>query len=525
MISVFLVDDEIVVREGIRNSIPWDETEYSLVGEAPDGEMALSIMKDLKPDILVTDIRMPFMDGLSLAKIIRKTQPWVKIIILSGHDEFKYAKEAISIGVEEYLLKPVSSADMLATLDKVSRKIAEERLSKTRLEALSRQVRTSEEILRERWLCDLVAGLVATEEAIERGREVGIDLIAHGYIVALAEIASAPGKYSGVATARTVIADQISGRGDVIAFSRGMDTIALLVKNNGQDSLEECVYTIAQGIKFEIERITGSEVSIGIGSPADRIGGIPRSFADADLALKHLSQSGRRNILGIGDLRPGEEIDISALDGDPIIDRLRYASSGDIDGIIEEYLGLLGDKPGQGNFIWYYLIGDIIVAASKLVEELGGDIHDVMPEFLQHERITGIVTSRESFGREVRALLLAVVTFKESRMPSRYRVMIDRAKQYIEANFADQDISLHSVASHVNVSPNHFSAVFSQEAGVSFIEYLTRTRIDHAKHLLSTTGMKNSDVAYESGFGDPHYFSFIFKKNTGLTPREFKSGK
>ena len=127
MYKVFLVDDEIVVREGIRNSIQWDETEYTLAGEAPDGEMALSIMKDIKPDILVTDIRMPFMDGLALSRVIKKVLPWVKIIIISGHDEFHYAREAISIGVEEFLLKPVSSLDMLKSLDKVASIIKKEK--------------------------------------------------------------------------------------------------------------------------------------------------------------------------------------------------------------------------------------------------------------------------------------------------------------------------------------------------------------------------------------------------------------
>ena len=120
MYKVFLAEDEIVVREGIRNSIPWEKIPYTLIGEAPDGEIALSMIQDLKPDILLTDIRMPFMDGLALSRIAKKSLPWLKIIILSGHDEFQYAREAISIGVEEYLLKPVSVQDMIKALDKVA---------------------------------------------------------------------------------------------------------------------------------------------------------------------------------------------------------------------------------------------------------------------------------------------------------------------------------------------------------------------------------------------------------------------
>ncbi|MDR1618326.1 MAG: response regulator, partial [Treponema sp.] len=190
MYKVFLVEDEIVVREGIRNSIPWEKTAYTLAGEAPDGEMALSIIKDIKPDILVTDIKMPFMDGLALSRIVKKTLPWIKIIILSGHDEFEYARKAISIGVEEYLLKPVSSRDMLAALDKIAARIDEEKEKLLSIEHLKKQMRSHTDILRERWLRDFVNGGIPSAEIIEQARELGLDLIAHSYVAALVGILS-----------------------------------------------------------------------------------------------------------------------------------------------------------------------------------------------------------------------------------------------------------------------------------------------------------------------------------------------
>ena len=107
--KVFLVDDEIVIREGIRESFPWEETPYTLVGEAPDGEMALPMIRDTNPDIVITDIRMPFMDGIEFCRILRAQMPWIGIIILSGYDEFEYARQCIQLGVKEYLLKPIFS--------------------------------------------------------------------------------------------------------------------------------------------------------------------------------------------------------------------------------------------------------------------------------------------------------------------------------------------------------------------------------------------------------------------------------
>ena len=128
MYSVFLVDDEPIVLEGIRTKIDWEAAGFTFAGEATDGELALSMIHEIKPDILITDIKMPFMDGLELSAAIKKTQPWIKIIILSGHDEFEYAKKAISIGVEDYLLKPFTSEEVTASLKKIAAQIEKERM-------------------------------------------------------------------------------------------------------------------------------------------------------------------------------------------------------------------------------------------------------------------------------------------------------------------------------------------------------------------------------------------------------------
>lgn len=525
MYSVFLVEDEIVVREGIRNSIPWETTQYSLVGEASDGEMALSILKDIKPDILVTDIRMPFMDGLALARIVKKTQPWMKIIILSGHDEFQYAKEAISIGIEEYLLKPISAADMLKSLDKVALRIEEEKQSLSSIANLKQKVLSTADILREQWLCSLVTGSLSSFEAIEQAPSHGVDLIAQSYTVMIAELDVSEANFQELAKARRTILSHLGSRVDVISFPMGVDRQILLLKNNGQDSLEETAYTLAQGLKFEIGRNTACTIAVGIGSPVERVGEIMHSYADATHALKYLSATGRREIIGINDIQPSREIDLLKLGADPVADKLRYVGRDEIDCFVDQYMDLRGEKSIQSSFIGYYLLYDMIVAASAIFEELNGDIHAVFPSVPAHERIAEIAGSRDLFRSEVGRIVMAVVDFRESLNEGKYCGMIQKAKKYIETHFADPDISLHTVASFVNVSPNHFSTVFAQGAGESFIEYLTCARIDRAKQLLLSTQMKSADIAYEVGFNDPHYFSFIFKKTTGITPRDFRAEK
>ena len=377
MYKVFLAEDEIVVREGIRNSIPWDQTPYSLVGEAPDGEIALSMIRDIKPDILITDIRMPFMDGLVLSRIVKKTLPWIKIIILSGHDEFEYAREAISIGVEEYILKPVSLQEMLKTMDKVAKRIDEEK--------------------------DELLSIAELKAVIRSGQ------------------------------------DQLRNSGEAVFDPAGLDFSSL------------------------------------------------RNY-DSDVFYK----------------------------------KIKYASKKDIDSIVGEYGTMLEKSRGENHVLAYFLFAEILVAVLKIVEALGGNINDIAPFSLNNNIIREITGSPAVFSEKITSLFSALIEFRDSHTPGRYKSVIVKAREYIDRNFFTADISLYSAASHVGISPNYLSTVFARETGEKFIEYLTRIRIEKAKRLLQETAMKSADIARETGFCDPHYFSSIFKKNTGLSPREFR---
>ncbi len=148
--KVFLVEDEIVTREGIRDNVDWKANGFDYCGEAADGETALLLLRTVKPDILITDIKMPFMDGLQLGKIVREHMPWIKIIILSGHDEFEYAKEAINIGVTEYLLKPITVQDMHKVLQKLGRQLDQERKEQENFQKMQEQLEENQAMLRER---------------------------------------------------------------------------------------------------------------------------------------------------------------------------------------------------------------------------------------------------------------------------------------------------------------------------------------------------------------------------------------
>ena len=177
MMKVFLVDDEIAIRENLRNSFPWEQNGFQLVGEAPDGEMALPMIRDLNPDILLTDIRMPFMDGMELCAQVKRVLPWIGVVILSGYDDFAYARQAISLGVKEYLLKPITADELGEALKRVAARITEER----RAASLRRDAAPGNPFLREKLLASLFTeegDRFEDEQLMRQMRAMGVNLAA-----------------------------------------------------------------------------------------------------------------------------------------------------------------------------------------------------------------------------------------------------------------------------------------------------------------------------------------------------------
>lgn len=265
MYKVFLVEDEIFVRESMIESDVWKGNNFVLAGEASDGEMALPLIEEIKPDILITDIKMPFMDGLELSRIVKKNMPFIKIIILSGFDEFSYAKEAINIGISEYIVKPLCSEDLLKALNGVSVQIEKERKERKDYENVDKHLKDSMGMLKERFLNDLSTGVIPTVEAIEKAKSLGINIFGRYYIVALLildtkENIELKDEYAEYSKAERVIGEMIDSNPDILKFNRNLKQIVLIIKGDDPGELENNCYTIAKSIKSAVEDRMGKSV-------------------------------------------------------------------------------------------------------------------------------------------------------------------------------------------------------------------------------------------------------------------------
>ena len=293
--KVFFVEDEIVTREGIRDNVDWKAHGFEFCGEAPDGEIALPLMQTVRPDVLITDIRMPFMDGLQLSQIVQDRMPSTKIIILSGHDEFEYAQKAIKLGVFEYLLKPVSVQDLHNVLQKVASELDRERDEQQALRKLRDQVEENRAALRERFLLKLVTGATSSAEAIEKSQLLGVDLVARCYLVVVIRVEpsdrSEPFDHLIYERVQQLVSGLVEHNPDVFLLTKDVHELVLVLKGGSPENLYEERDLLLDRMRQEV-RPARCELIIGSGTPQERITEICQSFIDAT-----------EDITGCGDIR------------------------------------------------------------------------------------------------------------------------------------------------------------------------------------------------------------------------------
>lgn len=519
--KVVFVEDEVVTREGIRDHVDWTGFGFELCGEASDGEMALQLLQTTAPDLLITDIRMPFMDGLQLCKIVRERLPWVKIVILSGHDEFEYAQEAIKLGVTEYLLKPVTVADLHAALQKIAGQLDREKKEQENLRKLRAQVEENQAVLSERFLLKLIVGAVSPTEAIEKSQVLGLDLIAKFYLVAIikAELSdrSEQFDYDEYQHVLQIVSNLVENNPDVFLLRKGWEELVLLLKGNTPEYLVEECDLLLERIQREVTR-TRYHFIVGVGTPKNRIAHIYQSFVEA-----LINTQGASNERNDSSKIAVDKAELLMVDQSAIENFLRCGVKEDFNEFFDTFIRPLGETALKSYLIKNYIFVDVVLATAKFVNELGGDIDQAVSVFNSIETILMNIKTIDHLREQVYKIIAGALAFRDRQIINQYAAIIQQAKEYIEQHYKNPGLYLNEVAAQVNLSPSHFSVVFSHETCQTFKDYLTEVRMKKAKELLRSTLLKSAEISYLIGYSDPHYFSYVFRKKTGLSPTEFRS--
>jgi two-component system response regulator YesN len=519
---VFLVEDETFTRDGIREKVDWQSVGFEYSGEAADGEMALPLIEATQPDVIITDIKMPFMDGLQLSKIIREYMPWVKIIIISGHDEFEYARAALKLGVTEYLLKPITSVDLISVLQRVAVTLDQERSEREELKKLQKQVEGNLLLRRAQFLLRLVMGGISSAEALEQGQQLGLSLVAQNYLVILIKIElcddGKPFDYQEYQRIEQIAANLADNNPDIYLTKKDPEELVLIIKGDDAEELRQEAIFWRELILQEGARDSVCRLLIEIGSPQQRLSDLHHSFAEAMVRLKN---TGTGSLVS-SPVQVREAIKQLQSEHVEFEKYLKFGSLSDFNAFFDMHLLPVCETALQSRPVMHYIFLDVILTIAQFVSDLGDQGSQVAPEIQDLEHLLQNITTIEQMKGELRRIISGAMIFRNNQTNHERSMLIQQAKHYIDDNFHDPDLQMNKVAAQFNLSANHFSTIFSQELGETFRDYLNNLRIDRAKELLSTTSIMCSQVAYQCGYKDPHYFSTFFKKKTGFTPQGFR---
>lgn len=530
MIKIFLVEDEFVVREGIKNKINWSSHGYEFCGEAGDGEIAFPLIQKLRPDIVITDIKMPFMDGLTLSALIKKEMPWVEIIVLSGYEEFEYAKEGIKIGVAEYLTKPISGEELLKAVDRVAANIATQREEQLVIEKYQKEM--EENILHERknLFQYMVAGSKNIKELLDLADKLNIDISAIYYNVILLYIAPTNRTAEEYSTRMVDIEEKLRDMklDKVIYFDRSVNGKALLLKADSIEELEALQNDTITRIEEIVKPYHHIRYFGGIGEPVNRLRELPDSFESASraLAYRHLTAenliikgklAGKVNDFS-NDTFNFSEIDLKNIDREKIKGFLKCGQQEEVTYFVDEYFESFDDDVIKSKLFRQYIILDVYFCVLEFLDTIQKGRNEIETIDSDFE----VLSTIEKSIAYIKRIVNRAIELRAEVAGDKYGSIVEAAIKYINENYSNDELSLNSLAEHVNFSPNYLSMIFSQETGQTFIKYLTDFRMNKAKELLRCTGKRSGEISLEIGYKDPHYFSYLFKKTQGVTPSKYR---
>lgn len=545
MLKIFLAEDEVVVRETIKRMIPWEELGFELVGEAADGEMALPLLIRQQPDLLITDIKMPFMDGLTLARLAKKEIPGLKVVILSGYDDFNYAKQAIGIGVEDYLLKPITKNALIERLSEIRSRYEHEKTQKEYYEKFQREMQAYEKNSSRDFFEALVGGSMDMMEVYKRAEKLGLDIVAEAYNVLIftmncdEDFSGQRDEYSSwEAESLELLENFFAGHSSAMLFRSNIFSYGVLLKGQ-RETIEENTRACVDEIRKILSRQDGRrEWFLAVGQSVERLSQIQKSYHTASRAFsqRYLYDE---NILYYDEMEtmehPGgqaetednaylQKVDVNALNPAILQKFLSNGLQEETENFVKDYFYAIGQEPMESLVFRNYVILNVRFSVISFIKGLGCDTNE-MESADTEEVLAESGKNMESAIAYAKKMISQAIEIRDQNSGNKKRSILKTAVDFIDSHYMDEEISLNTVANVANVSSNHFSALFSQNMGQTFIEYLTTLRMNKAKELLRCTGMRSSEIAGEIGYKDAHYFSYLFKKTQGMTPSDYRKAR
>ncbi len=525
--KVILVDDEEEVREAIRRRIDWEEIGFTVAGTAENGEDALELAEMCEPDVVMTDIQMPFMDGLTLLRKLKERFPDIRSVIFSGYDDFEYAKEAIKLESEEYILKPVDAAELKKVFSRIRERLDEQIKMRRNVEQLSMYYENSRPMMKEQLLIGLLEGRELQYDLERYQKDFGFQIESAFYCVAAFRITPVQNEKAKLdknlmaVSLKQIVTDRLKDVLPVEAFVY-LDTVCVLARLKGTDRYTVFVEEMDR-ICRSAHKLLDANVCAGIGRVYGNAESIHTSFLEAKDAFHHRIFVGENQAICISDVDPTCNIEdyVSEKQIRHIIRQIKIGTPESLESEIRDFVEKLKKSDiGLNQLRIFY--AEYIVELLRLMRGHGINIAETeIGNINTNEEMDGIASMDEFADRLIELAESIQDQISTSRLDTTKKLAED-AKQYILDHYSESKLSVDDICAHLGVGTSYFSSVFKKDTGMSFVTYLTNVRMNEAQRLLDTTDEKSYIIAGLVGYEEPNYFSYVFKKHFGTSPSKYR---
>lgn len=546
MYRLIIVDDEEEVRKAIIEKIEWNKYGFEIVGEADNGIEAMDAVEKVLPDVILTDIKMPYMDGLTLAENLKDKFPTIKIIFLTGINEFECAQRAVKLNVIDYILKPFSSAEMMEMLQRIRHILDSEIARKKDYDMLRQHYRKSLPLFRDKFLNSLITNKYNYNDVSRKAKSFGFEFDKCGFVVSVLRIDSdfgyknslgkqnlpAEGPESVTIGDRELlefaalnISEEITEKYKAgVVFTHDQYIVFLLAsKDSNKDDLINKSISILEEIRICMEKYLEINVTIGIGRFCPDISYLSSSYEDAVTALDYSLILKKNHVIYIEDLEPEnyKKLIFDELKERSLASCIKVGTPEEISAVINDLFTEIIEAKISFKEYQIYLI-EMLTSVLKVARDLNVDTYSLFGE--TYSLISEICKLKEL--DDVREWMTGICVkvrncISINRQDTSNQI-VKKAVEYVNNNYHDSSIVIEKVCKYLHISSSYFSTLFKKEMDTTFNNYLTHVRMEASKELLRTTNMKTYEIAQKVGFSEPNYFSYCFKKNFGISPSEYR---
>lgn len=530
--SVLLVDDEEEVFQVMIKKLDWEGIGFRIAGYARNGVEALEMAEELSVDVVMTDIKMPYMDGLTLCRKLKELYANIKVIIFSGFDEFEYAREAIKIEAEEYILKPINASELREVFTRIKENLDRELDERRNIDKLQEYYLQSLPVLQENFYTLLLDGRIPEADILKYANNYRIEFKGPFYVVTVLHISTTPqpGEMMPMdalllsVSVKQLAKDVLAGEWDsrVVSYLGDIIVITQLPTEDSITSFTDVMDRICKLAK----RMCSARVTAGVGHVCSEPAQIPASYQGAKTATSYRVLYGNTKAISIAETDPRESADMPWEEAyiRKIIKKIKMGEEESLEQAIREFMEEV-DRSRMTLQQYRILVMELMTGLFRFgtnnqmnLEEIFGEDYDVYTQAMQLEspEILGLW-----LGENCRKMQRQISAGRSDTTKS----FVTKAKEYVREHYADSDLSIETVCGYLNVSAAYFSTVFKKETGQTFINYLTDYRMEEALELLLNRDEKTYIIAEKVGYADPNYFSYVFKKKFGASPSKYKSAR